>query len=381
MIALAKSKTKRDFPGRIMEAFDLYSPEIDANPFPYYEILREQYPCYWSESGKLWILSRYDDIVEATRDWETFSSSQGNMIDELPGRAGATLGTTDPPRHDRLRALSQAAFARRNVEQFITPTLEIADRVLARVCERKDFEFINDFSSQITVGVLFRTMGLPQPCRHQAQGHSRGLDRQVREGPQRGAYRRLQGAQRLPHRRGGSAPREPDRGPHHPSRRSRDRRRPIERARGRAHDGDLRHGRSGIALELHEHVRAQSARSSRRTPPRRREPRADRTSDRGVAALQHLGAAFQAHGHARDRAARPKNARWRQSGACVRLRQSRLAEISQPGCLRHRSSAARPSRLWRRQALLPRQPNGAARHRGRNEAFSRTRARIPSCDR
>ena len=162
MIALAKSKTKRDFPGRIMEAFDLYSPEIDADPFPYYEILREQYPCYWSESGKLWILSRYDDIVEATRDWETFSSSQGNMIDELPGRAGATLGTTDPPRHDRLRALSQAAFARRNVEQFITPTLEIADRALARICERKHFEFINDFSSQITVGVLFRTMGLPE---------------------------------------------------------------------------------------------------------------------------------------------------------------------------------------------------------------------------
>src|SRR5262245_37437302 len=94
---------------RTMEAFDLCSPEIDANPFPYYEILREQYPCYWSESGKLWILSRYDDIVEAARDWETFSSSQGNMIDELPDRAGATLGTTDPPRHDRLRALSQAA--------------------------------------------------------------------------------------------------------------------------------------------------------------------------------------------------------------------------------------------------------------------------------
>ena len=162
MIALAKSKTKQDFPGRMMEAFDLYSPEIDADPFPYYEILREQYPCYWSDSGNLWILSRYDDIVQATRDWETFSSSQGNMIDELPGRAGATLGTTDPPRHDRLRALSQAAFARRNVEQFITPTLEIADRALARICERKHFEFINDFSSQITVGVLFRTMGLPQ---------------------------------------------------------------------------------------------------------------------------------------------------------------------------------------------------------------------------
>ncbi|HEY7661497.1 MAG TPA: cytochrome P450 [Xanthobacteraceae bacterium] len=145
-----------------MEAFDLYSPEIDADPFPYYEFLREQYPCYWSESAQLWILSRYDDIVQATRDWETFSSAQGNMIDELPGRAGATLGTTDPPRHDRLRALSQAAFARKNVEHLVAPTLEIADRALDHICARKEFEFINDFSSQITVGLLFRTMGLPE---------------------------------------------------------------------------------------------------------------------------------------------------------------------------------------------------------------------------
>jgi cytochrome P450 len=145
-----------------MEAFDLYSPAIDADPFPYYEVLRERHPCYWSESGNLWILSRYDDIVQAARDWETFSSSQGNMIDELPGRAGATLGTTDPPRHDRLRALSQAAFTRKTSEQLVAPTLDIADRALERIRERRKFEFINDFSSQITVGLLFRTMGLPE---------------------------------------------------------------------------------------------------------------------------------------------------------------------------------------------------------------------------
>jgi hypothetical protein len=79
-----------------VEPFDLYSPLIDADPFPYYAELRENYPCYWSEGARLWILSRYDDIVEAARDWQTFSSAAGNMIDELPGRAGATLGTTDP---------------------------------------------------------------------------------------------------------------------------------------------------------------------------------------------------------------------------------------------------------------------------------------------
>ena len=144
------------------EPFDLYSPEIDADPFPYYAALREQYPCYWSESASLWILSRYDDVAQAALDWETFSSSQGNMIDELPGRAGATLGTTDPPRHDRLRALSQAAFTRKNIQHLIAPTLEIADGALDQILESGEFEFINDYSSQITVGLLFRTMGLPE---------------------------------------------------------------------------------------------------------------------------------------------------------------------------------------------------------------------------
>ncbi len=145
-----------------MEAFDLYSPEIDANPFPYYEVLREQYPCYWSEGAGLFILSRYHDILQAAQDWQTFSSSQGNMIDELPGRAGATLGTTDPPRHDRLRALSQTAFTKRNTEHLAAPTIEIADRSLDRICDQKRFDFVADFSSQISVGLLFRTMGLSE---------------------------------------------------------------------------------------------------------------------------------------------------------------------------------------------------------------------------
>jgi cytochrome P450 len=144
-----------------MEAFDLYSPQIDVDPFPYYEILREKHPCYWSESGQLWILSRYDDISRAAQDWETFSSSQGNMIDELPGRAGATLGTTDPPRHDRLRALTQAAFAKKNLQHLIEPTIEIADQSLDRIADGEAFEFISEFSSQITVGVLFKMLGLP----------------------------------------------------------------------------------------------------------------------------------------------------------------------------------------------------------------------------
>ena len=61
--------------------FDLYSTEIDADPFPAYQRLRDEHPCYWIEEAGLWILSRYDDVSHAAQDWQTFSSAGGNMVD------------------------------------------------------------------------------------------------------------------------------------------------------------------------------------------------------------------------------------------------------------------------------------------------------------
>ena len=143
--------------------FDLYAPEIDIDPFPYYERLREDAPAYWCESGQLWVLTRYDDVSRAAQDWETFSSTQGNLIDEIPGRAGATLGSTDPPRHDRLRALSQAAFLRKNTAHLKAPIVELANQALDRVlAQSKPFDFVTAFSSAITVPILLRLMGLPE---------------------------------------------------------------------------------------------------------------------------------------------------------------------------------------------------------------------------
>ncbi len=141
--------------------FDLYSPAIDADPFPHYARLREEAPAYWSERDKHWILTRYADVSEAAQDWETFSSAHGNLIDEIPGRAGATLGSTDPPRHDRLRALAQAAFLKRNVEYLLEPIEEVANRALDRIQDKRTFDFVTEYSSEITVGILLRMMGLP----------------------------------------------------------------------------------------------------------------------------------------------------------------------------------------------------------------------------
>jgi|GEM_PF-3402675 len=71
--------------------FDLYSPDIDRDPFPMYEWLREEHPAYWNEADKYWVLSRYDDVLNAAQDWETYSSTGGNLIDEIRAH-GCNIG-------------------------------------------------------------------------------------------------------------------------------------------------------------------------------------------------------------------------------------------------------------------------------------------------
>lgn len=144
-----------------MFRFDPYSPAVDADPFPFYKTLRDEHPCFWSEEAQMWVLSRYADIVSAGQDWQTYSSAKGNLMTELPGRAGATLGTTDPPRHDRLRGLIQHAFMKRNLDSLSEPIRDIAATAAQALRGRKQFDFISEFSSKFTVRVLFAALGLP----------------------------------------------------------------------------------------------------------------------------------------------------------------------------------------------------------------------------
>jgi cytochrome P450 len=143
-----------------MLQFDPFSTVVDSDPFPLYRRLREEAPCFWSREAEMWVLSRYIDIVNGLQDWETYSSASGNMMTELPNRAGATLGTTDPPRHDRLRALVQYAFTKRGLEGLGEPMREIARAAANEVRGETTLDF-KDFSAKFTTRVLMAALGLP----------------------------------------------------------------------------------------------------------------------------------------------------------------------------------------------------------------------------
>lgn len=110
----------------------------------------------------MWVLSRYADIQAALQDWRTYSSAKGNLMDELPNRAGATLGTTDPPRHDRLRGLIQMAVMKRSLGHIEAPARAAARRHLDAIEGQGTFDFVTAFSSKMTVDLLFYLFNLPE---------------------------------------------------------------------------------------------------------------------------------------------------------------------------------------------------------------------------
>ena len=109
--------------------FDLYSEAVSRDPYPFYARMRAEHPVFWCESTRAWALSRYDDVLAALLDPSTFSSAKGNVVNDNPARAGKTLGTTDPPRHDQLRKLVNDAFARRTVSDYEAPMRAVANEL------------------------------------------------------------------------------------------------------------------------------------------------------------------------------------------------------------------------------------------------------------
>src|SRR5215468_12012141 len=50
------------------EAYPLTDPAFLEDPYPVYRRMRQQDPVYWSEALGHWVLTRYDDVLAATRN-------------------------------------------------------------------------------------------------------------------------------------------------------------------------------------------------------------------------------------------------------------------------------------------------------------------------
>ncbi len=139
--------------------FDPYALAVQVDPYPFYKVLREHFPLYWSERGRCWALSRYDDIAAACNDPTRFSSTRGNVLDDEPARMGRTLGTTDPPKHDQLRALVNAAFMRNRLLEREPQLRELTVECIEAFVGRGGGDLVGELSSRIAATTVLSILG------------------------------------------------------------------------------------------------------------------------------------------------------------------------------------------------------------------------------
>jgi len=130
------------------------------DPYPVYRRLRDEAPVYLNRRRSIWVLSRFDDVQRAGRDWRTFSSAEGVDIDDSRLGPGSFLDA-DPPRHDELRKILHADFAPASLGRLEPLIAAKVDTLVGSLLERGQVDLVRELARRLPVSVVCDLLGAP----------------------------------------------------------------------------------------------------------------------------------------------------------------------------------------------------------------------------
>jgi cytochrome P450 len=146
--------------------FDPYDERFFADPAPAFARLREEFPAYRNPDRGFWVLSRFEDVWQALRDPETFSSASGiTVLDEHNAAAPPMILTMDPPRHGMLRTKVNRGFTPRRVAGLEERIRSHAHALLDRLEDRGEGDLVADFAIALPTIVFAELLGVPESQR------------------------------------------------------------------------------------------------------------------------------------------------------------------------------------------------------------------------
>jgi pulcherriminic acid synthase len=139
---------------------DIFSPEFAQNPYPFYRMMRDDFPLYFHPGAKAYVLSRYEDVHLALTNPEFTTRSYAAQIEPL---LGVTVVQLDGSDHARQRRLLAAPFRADRFRAAFEPAIgEIADRLIEAFPDLNSVELVNEFITPFSVAALATVVGLPQ---------------------------------------------------------------------------------------------------------------------------------------------------------------------------------------------------------------------------
>src|SRR6476659_5897322 len=70
-------ESRVEMSGSAADVVDYDPIQFYEDPYPIYRHLRDDAPVYHNRARGVWVLSRYDDIQTAARDWRTLVNGRG----------------------------------------------------------------------------------------------------------------------------------------------------------------------------------------------------------------------------------------------------------------------------------------------------------------
>ena len=131
-----------------------------SDPYSRYAWLRENSPCHWDGINELWVLTRYDDIVEVETNKQLFISSdrkKGGYRPNLP--ADQSIIGTDDPLHQARRSLVSRRFTPKAVQRWRGHITETVDSLLDPVIERGRAEIVDELAAPLPAKMIGLLLG------------------------------------------------------------------------------------------------------------------------------------------------------------------------------------------------------------------------------
>jgi cytochrome P450 len=167
--------------------FNTFDDEFCADPYPVYARLRETGRVMQNELG-IWMLPHYEDATALLRhpnvSADPLKSELFAMLFQtfLGGEEGPGIRLVknllllmDPPDHTRMRALANAAFSRKAVEDWRPEIKRITDELLDALVEKDEVDLMAEFAYPLPVTVIAELLGVPLEDREQFTAWGREL--------------------------------------------------------------------------------------------------------------------------------------------------------------------------------------------------------------
>lgn len=145
--------------------YDPFDFTIDDDPYPVWKRLRDDSPLYYNEKYDFFALSRFHDVEDALKDWKTYSSAKGTLLELIKADIELPPGVfifEDPPAHDLHRGLMSRVFTPRRMAAIEPDIRAFCARSLDPLVGSGGFDVIADLGAQVPMRTIGMLLGIPE---------------------------------------------------------------------------------------------------------------------------------------------------------------------------------------------------------------------------